>query len=193
MVQSKTSTLGPSTAHAPDLDWTQVRETVRMMELAAAQINLAMRDGDDSIGALSNSFTSMIGNVNTISVALKKMGSDSDVDKIAQQTIEDNCDQVTEQMHSAIVAFQFYDRLSQQLAHVVHSLDSMGELIGDNNRLYNPFEWKGLQETIRARYSMQEEQEMFDALLNGASIDEALSICEEKIANRDASDDIELF
>jgi len=193
MVQSKASNLGPSKAHAPDLDWTQVRETVRMMELAAAQINLAMRDGDDSIGALSNSFTSMIGNVNTISVALKKMGSDSDVDKIAQQTIEDNCDQVKEQMYSAIVAFQFYDRLSQQLAHVVHSLDLMGELIGDNKRLYNPFEWKGLQETIRARYSMQEEQEMFDALLNGASIDEALSICEEKMANRDASDDIELF
>jgi len=192
MVQSKGYNLGPSKAHAPDLDWTQVRETVRMMELAAAQINLAMRDGDDSIGALSNSFTSMIGNVNTISVAINEMGC-NDADKIAQQTIEDNCNQVKEQMHSAIVAFQFYDRLSQQLAHVVHSLDSMSELIGDSNRLYNPFEWKGLQETIRARYSMQEEQEMFDALLNGVSIDDALSICKEKMANRDASDDIELF
>lgn len=183
---------GPSVAQAPDLDWSQVRETVRMMELAAAQINLAMRDGDDSIGALSNSFTSMLGNVDAISSALDGMECD-DASRMACQTMKNNCNQVKEQMQLAIVAFQFYDRLSQQLAHVVHSLDSMGNLVGDSTRLYNPFEWKGLQETIRSRYSMQEEQEMFDALLSGSSVEEALSICEKKKAARDVSDDVELF
>jgi len=190
MVQSE-SKLGPSKACDPDLDWSQVRETVRMMELAAAQINMAMRDGDDSIDTLSNSFTTMIGSINTISTALE--GMESDKTDVVQQTIKNNCAQVHEQMQAAIVAFQFYDRLSQQLAHVVHSLESMGELIGDQGRLYNPFEWKGLQEKIRARYSMQEEQEMFDALLNGATVEEALLICEEKKANRGSADDIELF
>jgi len=178
-------------AENPDLDWSQVRETVRMLELAAAQVNMAMREGDDSIGALSNSFTSMIGHVNTISAALEEMEC-TEASTVAQQTIQNNCQQVQEQMHSAIVAFQFYDRLSQQLAHVIHSLDSMGELIGSHEKLYNPFEWKGLQEKIRSRYSMQEEQEMFDALLDGASVEEALEICAEKMANR-STGDVEFF
>lgn len=190
MAQSETKS-GPSMAENPDLDWSQVRETVRMLELAAAQVNLALREGDDSVGALSNSFTSMIGHVNTISMALEGMEC-NEASKVAQQTIKNNCAQVQEQMHSAIVAFQFYDRLSQQLAHVIHSLDAMGELIGNHEQLYNPFEWKGLQEKIRARYSMQEEQEMFDALLGGASVEEALEMCAEKIANR-STDDVELF
>ena len=191
MAQSESKS-GPSMASNPDLDWSQVRETVRMLELAAAQVNMALREGDDSVGALSNSFTSMIGSVNTISTALEDMEC-SESSAVAQQTIKNNCAQVQEQMQSAIVAFQFYDRLSQQLAHVIHSLDSMGELIGNHEQLYNPFEWKGLQEKIRARYSMQEEQEMFDALLSGASVEEALEICVEKMANRPADDDIELF
>ncbi len=184
-------TSGPSMAEKPDLDWSQVRETVRMLELAAAQVNMAMREGDDSVGALSNSFTSMIGNVNTIALALEEMECSED-SAVAQETIKNNCVQVQEQMHSAIMAFQFYDRLSQQLAHVAHSLDSMGELIGNHQQLYNPFEWKGLQEKIRARYSMQEEQEMFDALLSGATVEDALAACAKKIANR-AADDVELF
>jgi len=186
------SNAGPSQAHNPDLDWSQVRETVRMMELAAAQVNMAMREGDDSVGALSHSFTSMIGSVNAIVMALDEMDRQED-GVVDQQMIRNNCAQVKEQMYAAIVAFQFYDRLSQQLAHVVHSLDSMSELIGDQQRLFNPFEWKGLQEKIRARYSMQEEQEMFDVLLSGVSVEEALSICAEKKAARVSEDDIELF
>lgn len=31
------------------LDWSQVRETVRMINLAVAQIEMSMNEGDDSI------------------------------------------------------------------------------------------------------------------------------------------------
>ncbi len=191
MVESKPN-IGPSVAQAPDLDWSQVRETVRMMELSAAQITLAMREGDDSIGTLSNSFTSMLGNVNAISSAIDEIEC-NDAHRMACQTIKDNCNQVKEQMQLAVVAFQFYDRLSQQLAHVVSSLDSMSDLVGDGARLYNPLEWERLQEAIRSRYSMQEEQEMFDALLSGSSVKEALSLCEGKSAAKNAGNDVELF
>lgn len=182
----------PSVAKAPDLDWSQVRETVRMMELAAAQVNMALREGDDSVGSLSNSFTSMITNVGTIAAAVTEMDAADQTSPVAK-TIMSNCEQVSEQMQAAIMAFQFYDKLSQRLAHVIHSLDCMGGLIADQERLYNPCEWHGLQKKIRARYSMREEQEMFDALLNGASVEEALKLGEEKIADRATDDDIELF
>ena len=183
----------PSTANSPDLDWSQVRETVRMLQLAAAQVDLALREGDDSVGALSNSFTSMVGSVSTIAATARGVECSDEEDAAAIQIIKQNCELVGSQMQTAIVAFQFYDRLSQQLAHVTHSLESMGELVGNQDRLFDPYEWTGLQEKIRSRYSMPEEQDMFDALLAGATIEEALRLCEKKMADRGSSDDIELF
>ncbi|HEC16552.1 MAG TPA: hypothetical protein ENI99_08300 [Sedimenticola sp.] len=181
-----------STAESPDLDWSQVGETVRMLELAAAQINIALREGDDSVEVLSRSFTAMVGMVDTIAATAESEDC-LEHNSVALQTIKQNCDMVRTQMQSAIVAFQFYDRLSQQLTHVTHSLESLGELVSDQSRLFNPSEWKVLQDKIRSRFSMQEEQDMFDALLAGATIEEALRQCREKMALRGDGDSIELF
>ncbi len=181
----------PSTAMAPDLDWSQIRETVRMLHLSVAQIEMAMRDGDDSVTALSNSFTSMIGNVNVIGQAADDLPDD---DKQIKQTIKDNCDTVSSRIQEVIVAFQFYDRLSQRLSHVNHSLESLASLVADHARLFSPYEWRALQGQIRSKYSMQEEQDMFDALLKGASIQEALEILLQAQAAGDGhADEIELF
>ncbi len=180
----------PSTAVSPDLDWSQVRETVRMLHLSVAQIEMAMRDGDDSVTALSNSFTSMIGSVDAISMAARDMPDD---EAGIKSTIESNCDTVSGQMQSAIVAFQFYDRLSQRLSHVNHSLAALAELVNDQVRLYNPYEWRALQQKIRSQYSMKEEQDMFEALLSGASIAAALELLEKARQEESDDTDIELF
>lgn len=179
----------PSTASAPDLDWSQIRETVRMLHLAVAQIEMAMRDGDESINTLSSSFTTMIGSINTIAAAADDLPEDNGAIK---QTIESQCATVTGQMHGAIVAFQFYDKLSQRLGHVNHSLAALAHLVHDQVRLYNPYEWRGLQKSIRSQYSMKEEQDMFDALLAGATIEEALQLLAAQ-GEEEAPDDIELF
>ena len=39
----------PSISTAPDLDWSQVRETVRMLNLAVAQIDKAMKWGKPGV------------------------------------------------------------------------------------------------------------------------------------------------
>ena len=179
-----------SRSHAPDLDWSQVRETVRMLHLSVAQIEMAMHEGDESINTLTNSFTSMIEKVNAISSAA---GSISDNDDVRSE-IQNNCESVTSGMYTSIVAFQFYDKLSQRLHHVADSLSALSGLVSDGGRLYNPNEWNGLQQYILSKYSMKEEVAMFHALLNGATIDEALSI--SNVSNSEQSDDdndIELF
>ena len=183
-----------STAKQPDLDWSQVRETVRMLHLAVAQIKIAMREGDDSVDTLTHSFTSMTGNVNLIAQAAASLsGETAEVANIGEK-IEQNCRQVSDQMHSAIIAFQFYDKLSQRLDHVNGSLASLAELVEDQQRLYKPHEWKGLQENIRSFYTMPEEVEMFNAVLNGADIKQAVHHCEvQRRANKTEDDDIELF
>ena len=56
-----------TTAHMPDLNWSQVRETVLMLELSAVQIETAMKDSNASVEVLTNSFTSMAGYMRMIS------------------------------------------------------------------------------------------------------------------------------
>lgn len=187
MVDSKNSM-----AERPDLDWSQVRETVRMLSLAVAQIDMALCQSDDSIGALTNSFTEMVQQTKNIEKAAEKVSGDENADAVAE--IQEMCSLVTSNVHHSIVAFQFYDKLTQRLDHVMHALNSLGDLVADQSRLYNPNEWIGLQGVIRGRYSMVEEQAMFDALLSGASVEEALEICRERVNHITSSeDDIELF
>ena len=164
-----------STARNPDLDWSQVRETILMLALAVAQIEISMRDSNGSVEVLSNSFTSMIGQVKMIertAAALPDTPEGAD----ARTAIVDNCTIIGETMHSAIVAFQFYDKLTQRLSHVTSSLGALADLVADVRRLYNPYEWLGMQEKIKSRYTMEEERLMFDAMMEGKSVKQALAI-----------------
>lgn len=178
----------PSTAAAPDLDWSQISETVRMLNLSVAQISMAMHEGEDSVGALSTSFTDMVSTVDTIA----RIANDKVDDGEVAGEIFAECAKVQTGMQQSIVAFQFYDRLSQRLDHVKKALEQLGLLVSDSTRLYNPREWGVLQEHIRSRYTMQEEQDMFEALLKGATVEEALEVVRQKLNEGDI-DDIELF
>ncbi|MFZ1830015.1 MAG: hypothetical protein WAW42_14915 [Candidatus Competibacteraceae bacterium] len=188
-----------STARNPDLDWSQVRETILMLALAVAQIEMSMRDSNGSVEVLSNSFTSMIGQVKMIERTAGAL-PDTQEGADARATIIDNCAIIGETMHSAIVAFQFYDKLTQRLSHVTSSLGTLADLVSDVRRLYNPYEWLGMQEKIKSRYTMEEERLMFDAMMEGKSVKQALAIyikaMEEKRNKAVAGDDeedIELF
>ncbi|MBI1422840.1 MAG: hypothetical protein GC149_05175 [Gammaproteobacteria bacterium] len=177
----------PSTAFKPDLDWSQVRETVMMLNLAVAQIVHSLQDGDESITALGDSFTAMVGNIEMARSAASELA-----ESVEQETILSNCAMASAKMQEAIVAFQFYDRLSQRLSHVAKSLSALGTLVGDQARLYNPYEWRGLQEKIKSRYTLETERRMFEAILTGASVEEAMHLLAQAQSPQQ-DDDIELF
>lgn len=172
-----------STAGNPDLDWSQVRETILMLALAVAQIEISMRDSDGSVEVLSNSFTSMVGQVKMIERAADNL-PDTPEGAIAKAAVVDNCALVSETMHDVIIAFQFYDKLTQRLSHVTSSLGSLADLVSDVRRLYNPYEWLGMQEKIRSRYTMEEERLMFEAIMHGKSVKKALMIYMEAMEQK---------
>lgn len=191
-----------SSARNPDLDWSQVRETILMLALAVAQIEMSMRESDGSVEVLSNSFTSMVGQVKMIERTVAALPDSVEMTD-AKAAIISSCATVSEMMHSAIIAFQFYDKLTQRLNHVTGSLGSLADLVNDQRRLYNPYEWLGMQEKIKSRYTMEEERLMFDAIMQGKTVKQALAIYVQAIEDRkqktaDSSsggdeDDIELF
>jgi hypothetical protein len=181
-----------SLAERPDLDWSQIRETVRMLSLSVAQIEMAMNQSDDSINALTTTFTGMVDQTQKITAASERISTPGNEEPIAE--IQAQCLEVASSVKHSIVAFQFYDKLSQRLDHVNHSLNLLAELVSDQSRLYQPNEWISLQNSIRGRYSMVEEQQMFDALLAGASIKEALEICRERVNEiANSEDEIDFF
>lgn len=53
--------VGASNASSPDLDWSQVRETILMLNLSIAQIEIALHDSSISVGELTDSVTSISG------------------------------------------------------------------------------------------------------------------------------------
>ena len=65
-----------SKADNPDLDWSQVRETVLMLNLAMARMTHAMRDGDKSIDSLSRSFTEMVGHIKFMQDTITEINED---------------------------------------------------------------------------------------------------------------------
>lgn len=180
-----------SNAKSPDLDWSQVRETVRLLNLAVTHIEESMHVGDDSVDALTDSFTTMAGDIQSVQKSIEALPES--VRSELTEDIETKCDSLKQQVHNAIIAFQFYDRLIQKLTHVSHSMDTMADLILDQSRLFNPNEWTALQEKIRASYTMESERLMFDALMGGASIHEAMEIAEKHDGANGQTGDIDLF
>ena len=177
-------------AHRPDLDWSQVRETVLLLELAAGQIEAAMKDGNSSVEVLTDSFTSMAGYVRMLSGPLEAL-PETPENADTKAALVHHAEQVGQMVQRSIIAFQFYDKLVQRLAHVGHSLGALSDLVADQGRLFNPLEWRALQEKIRSKYSTREELEMFETVMAGVPVKEALA--RYKAEMRDKGDDIELF
>ncbi len=179
-----------TSAHQPDLNWSQVRETVLMLELAAVQIEAAMKDSNASVEVLTDSFTTMAGYMRTISDTVQTLPDQGEVG-IAKQSLTGVSEHVSSMVHQAIIAFQFYDKLVQRLAHVGISLGDLSDLVADKRRLFNPEEWVELQGKIKVKYSTREEIAMFDAVMHGMPVQEAVDKFMAEM--KEQSDDIELF
>jgi len=183
------STLKPSNTSNPDLDSSQVREMGLILNLAIAQITSAMNDSDDSISKLADSFTSMIGNAEKAHLAAEELP-----DSIEKSTIINSCLSITDKMQHSIIAFQFYDTLSQRLSHVSNSLSVLADLVSDSKALYTPYDRRGLQEKIKSNFSDNTEKLMYEFILQGRNIDEALAMVKQAQQKSDLSDnDDELF
>ncbi len=170
----------------PDPDWSQVRETVLLLNLAVAQITGALQEGDESVSTLTGSLTSMMGDVEALQASLKGLVRDA-----TRDTMQERCDAISAQMCEAVVAFQFYDKLTQRLNHLNGSLAGLAALMDAPERLHNPDAWRGLQQQIKSRYTVDGDSAMFDAILQGESVDEALRAAAE--AQHSSKDDVELF
>jgi hypothetical protein len=178
----------PSDAQNPDLDWSQIRETVMMLNVALAQVERSLTEGDESVNALTKLLISLMGKVQVI-----RMATESLPDSREKTDIMDNCRQVYGMMNEVVVAFQFYDKMTQRLSHVSLNLSALSDLINDGHRLYLPYEWRALQEMIVSRYFIDADRQMFNAIRSGSGVREALDIAAQHRPRTKEKDDVEVF
>jgi len=189
-----------SNASRPDLDWSQVRETINMLTLAVAQIEGSMKDGEKSVAELTDSFTYIASKLGNLSTSGKNLDNTSAQEQQAMiDSIKNESEDIHNKVSNAIVAFQFYDRLSQRLDHVKRDLMWLSNVINSPEQLYSPLAWSKLQQDIASNYTMEAERIMFEHIMKGASIEQALEIykhhfCASNDEKNDSSgDEIELF
>ena len=169
--------------HCKD-DVCQIRRTVRMLDLAAARVSYALQDGNDSVDTLISSFTHMTEHVMAIQKGIEALAETAEKDQLLH-----NCQQAMNTVQETTMAFQFYDRLSQRMQHISISLDELSSLIDEPERMSKPDSWKELEEKIRSHYTLDNDLEMFDAVLAGGNIEEILS----KVTDVEEDAGIELF
>lgn len=158
-----------------------------MVALAVVQIKASMTESNESAIRLSTAVTEISSNLQKIRSAYLQDNHSSD-----------EFEQIERQIQQSVISLQSNDRLNQRLEHVADSLVNLGNLIEDPAQLYNPSAWKGLQEEIKSNHSMEEERIMFEHIMMGATIDEALEIYQHHFDNKpedddDTDDEIELF
>ena len=172
--------------HVNDSDrnhWCFRSETAKLLALNVAQIHTSLSEGDSSINTLTSSFQQLA----TFCEDIQNIDSENklaDVKSIASN--------MSTQVNDAIMAFQFYDRLCQRLEHVQGNLHMMSDLISDEESTQDVEGWKELRSKIKDSYTMETEHKMFDAVLKGATIEEALDIFKKEVMAQE-DDDIELF
>ena len=166
--------------------WCQVRETILMINVAVARIEHAMLEGNDSFTSLSQSFVEIVEFAGKITTEVNNLE-----DSPTKIKIDQNCNEISQRINNSIIAFQFYDRLSQRMSMVSKTLNSLTEVLDDPDKMNIKEEWLKLQNTIRSKYTLDADQKMFDDVLSGMPIDEALKIALNTAIEE--NDDIEFF
>jgi hypothetical protein len=179
----------------------EVQQTILMLNLSVAQIDLSISEGDNSVNTLIDSFTFMSEHIQQIQQAGEKI-ADLSQDGEAEHhksLLLTNAGDLSVKMQQAIVAFQFYDKLSQRLEHVSRSLSGLAEIVSNEMKVKNAEEWEVFKATVRKGTTMREEEELFELIFEHKKpTPEAIEIMKERMRTRmqeedDAEAEVEFF
>jgi hypothetical protein len=178
-------------AAAPLADWTPQQQIAQMLELCEAQMESAMAESDLAVDSLVRAFSG----VADAARALGTMSKNLPPQAPRADGFDRQVDALTKQVAAAVMAFQFYDKLTQRLDHVRYSLSTLAKFVCDGKLSSEQAEWQRLFATLERLYRTQEEREIFQMMVGGASAHEAREHIHQSTATLRlaTSGEIELF
>ena len=146
-------------------DWTPEGQLGLMLSLCEAQMDSALQESDQSIDTLVEAFTNLVDAARAVNSVTGNLPPEvkAQLDPAVQAQIAT----FSSQMASAVVAFQFYDKLSQRLGHVRYSLSTLAQFACSRSQMQQPEQWTRLHSTLRRLYRTQEEREVFQMVMEG--------------------------
>lgn len=180
----------------------EIQETIMVLNLSVAQIDLSITEGDNSVNALIDSFTYMSKHIELIQATsqslVEAVGEHIDVQD-HQSSLLTETSELSGKMQQAIIAFQFYDKLSQRLSHVSHGLSGLADIVSHEMRVKSPEEWEAFKSSVRKGTTMREEEELFELIFDQMiPAEQAIEIMKERMRERmhqndDDEEEIEFF
>jgi len=186
-----------ASAESKSDEWSHVRETVSMLYLAVCQIEATLRDSNTNVETLTNSFTALAAHTNDVSEHVQSVKKPEELDSFKAE-VSETASELQTNISSSIQAFQFYDRVCQRLDHVCRSLENVSGLLECDRKLTSVEEWRQVQNSIKSSYTMEAERIMFEFIMRGGSVKEALEIYSHhfELGNTEVdqdNDEVELF
>lgn len=129
-----------------------------LLELGVAQLDGAAKEADGRVDRLAHALVDLRTGLNEITRMLGQHASPT--------VLAARIESMSESVRDAVVAMQFYDKMTQRLSHVREGLEiTRGHI--DNTPAPHSTGWSRICEGMRAQYSMVEERAVFDFLLHG--------------------------
>ncbi len=160
---------------------------VTLLQLAAAQLALSLKETEQPFDDLSKLFIEIVEGYNAVE-GLIGSNEQHDIDQL--RAIHTN---TQSKVQNAIINFQFYDRMTQRLQHIMTNIqDAINAL--EAKASGNEAEWNQIFANIEKSYTMREETELFNSIRSGVGFESAVkSLIEKTFSHDPASSEIELF
>lgn len=175
----------PHTGHfTPEL------QMANMLGLCEAQMESALQESDKAVDALIQAFTCLVDATRSVSSLTENLPPE--LKETVAGDLEQQVATISKQMGAAVMAFQFYDKLTQRLGHVRYSLSTLALFVCDRTQANEPDQWKRLLNTLRRLYRTEEERQIFQMIMDGIA-KEAQSEAESNTAEETKAGEVELF
>lgn len=129
----------------------------------------ALQESDRAVDRLIQAFTSL--GDTTRSVGALTQSLPAELKSTVTRDLEAQVAEISKQMASAVIAFQFYDKLTQRLGHVRYSLSALALFVCNRQQTEQPEQWQRLHATLRRLYRTDEEREIFQMMMECDSTD----------------------
>ena len=173
----------------------EVQETIMVLNLSVAQIELTITDGDNSVNTLIDSFEFMSKHIEDIEISSKKIAEMStDIAGMAEHnaSLLTQTNDLAQKMQQAIIAFQFYDKLSQRLGHVSNGLSGLSEIVSHEMHAKDKAQWESFKSEVRKGTTMREEEELFELIFDQKMpAKDAIEVMKVRIRERMKSEEVE--
>ena len=166
--------------------WTPERQIANMLELCSAQMESALQDSDRAVETLIQVFASVAETSRTLNTISAQLPPEAGA--AIKQALDQQLETLARQIGTAVISFQFYDKLTQRLGHVRYSLSSLAQFVCDRAQSSEQDQWRRMLNALRRLYRTDEERRIFQMMTEGVSLELAPAP-----AQAAATGEVELF